>query len=81
MNILRTPGHAEIKGNEIAETLAKEASKETEVTQYADNIYTKLDIKRAAGNNVLKKWQHRWGNGESGKHYYRFHNNIKVTYH
>ena len=26
----------------------------------------------------MKKWQHRWENGESGRHYYRFHNNIKI---
>ena len=69
-----TSGHAEIKGNEIADILAKEASTKAEITymQFSDNIYTKLDIKRADMNNLLKKWQHNWENGVSVKHYHDY---------
>ena len=41
-------------------------------------LHIQLDIKRAARNNVLKKWQHRWENDESCRHCYRFQNNIKI---
>ena len=73
-----TPGHAEVKGNEIADKLAKEAAKEAEILDIADShiTVTKQDIKTAARMMVMKKWQHRWDMSEHGRYYYHFHEKI-----
>ncbi|VDI25109.1 Hypothetical predicted protein, partial [Mytilus galloprovincialis] len=61
-----TPGHADVRGNEIADKLAKEAAKEANQIQKEAHItVTKQDIKTAARILVNKKWQHRWDNTAS----------------
>jgi hypothetical protein len=52
-----TPGHASIKGNEIADQLAKEAAKEAEALEVNTQVFTKQDIRKAARDAVTKKWQ------------------------
>jgi hypothetical protein len=69
-----TPGHASIKGNEIADQLAKEAAREAEALEVSTQVFTKQDIRKAA---VTKKWQVRWDSSNSGRHYYRFHKVVK----
>ena len=68
-----TPGHASIKGNEIADQLAKEA----EALEVNTQVFTKQDIWKAARDVVTKKWQVRWDSSNSGRHYYRFHKVLK----
>ena len=68
-----TPGHASIKGNEIADQLAKEA----ETLELNTQVFTKQDIRKAARDVVMKKWQVRWDSSNSGRHYYRFHKVVK----
>jgi hypothetical protein len=72
-----TPGHATIKGNEIADQLAKEAAKEAETLEVNTQVFTKQDIRKAARDIVTKKWQVRWDSSNSGRHYYRFHKVLK----
>ena len=72
-----TPGHASIKGKEIADQLAKEAAKEAEELEVNTQVFTKQDIRKAARDAVTKKWQVRWDSSNSGRHYYRFHKVIK----
>ncbi|XP_071161036.1 uncharacterized protein [Mytilus edulis] len=72
-----TPGHADVRGNEIADKLAKEAAKEANQIQKEAHItVTKQDIKTAARILVNKKWQHRWVNSDTGRFYYNFHQTV-----
>ncbi|VDI43508.1 Hypothetical predicted protein [Mytilus galloprovincialis] len=72
-----TPGHADVRGNEIADKLAKEAAKEANQIQKEAHItVTKQDIKTAARILVNKKWQHRWDNSDTGRFYYNFHQTV-----
>jgi post-segregation antitoxin (ccd killing protein) len=57
--------HASIKGNEIADQLAKEA----EALELNTQVFTKQDIRKAARDVVTKKWQVRWDSSNSGRHY------------
>jgi hypothetical protein len=68
-----TPRHASIKGNEIADQFAKEA----EALEVNTQVFTKQDIRKAARDAVMKKWQVRWDSSNSGRHYYRFHKEVK----
>jgi ribonuclease HI len=47
-----TPGHASIKGNEIADQLAKEAAKEAEALELNTQVFTKQDIRKTARDVV-----------------------------
>ncbi|CAC5403648.1 unnamed protein product [Mytilus coruscus] len=77
INFEWTPGHADVRGNEIADKLAKEAAKEAnEIEKEAHITVTKQDIKTAARILVNKKWQHRWDNSDTGRLYYNFHHNV-----
>ena len=51
----RTPGHAEIAGNEIADTLAKEAAEEAENMPEVDTPLTSIDVKRAVRDSCKIK--------------------------
>jgi ribonuclease HI len=62
-----TPGHASIKGSEIADQLAKEAAKEAEALELNTQVFTKQDIRKAARDVVTKKWQVRWDSSNSGR--------------
>ncbi|VDI29225.1 Hypothetical predicted protein [Mytilus galloprovincialis] len=77
INLNWTPGHANIKGNDEADSLAKEAAKEAETLAVDDIVFTKQDVKKAARNSVTKKWQRRWENSDTGRHYFRFHPEVK----
>jgi len=79
INIHWTPGHADINGNEIADCLAKEAAKEADQlpTTDAHITITKQDIKKAAKDHVMMKWQKRWELSDRGRFYYNYHQNVK----
>ena len=62
-----TPGHASIKGNEIADQFAKEAAKEAEALELNTQVFTKQDIRKAARDVVTKKWQVSWDSSNSGR--------------
>jgi hypothetical protein len=67
-----TPGHAGIKGNDIADRLAKEAAKEAEEmeTEYSLFVTSQSDIRHSARESVRIKWQRRWKIVETGRHLY-----------
>ena len=55
-----TPGHANIPGNKIADTLAKEAAKEVEYMTEHDTVTTMTDIRKGARDYYMKKWKRKW---------------------
>ena len=56
VNISWTPGHANIKGNEEADRLAKEASCEAATMKSDTDVVTMADIKQAAVKLGLSQW-------------------------
>ena len=52
-----SPGHANIRGNEMADRLAKEATKEAEEMTDDIGIASQSDVKSAARESVTIKWQ------------------------
>ena len=52
-----SPGHANIRGNEMADRLAKEATKEAEEMTDDIGIASQSDVKSAARESVNIKWQ------------------------
>ncbi|CAG2243558.1 unnamed protein product [Mytilus edulis] len=52
LNFEWTPGHADIQGNDIADSLAKKGAKEAEKIEEPSEV-TRQDIKRAARESVL----------------------------
>ena len=66
-----TPGHAYIKGNDQADKMAKEAAEEAKEKSESDlpAAVTLCDVKAAAKESGLKKWQERWAKAETGGTY------------
>ena len=57
-----TPGHSDIKENELADRLAKDAAKEM---KDLPPVITMGDIKTAARESGKKKWQDMWEKSET----------------
>ena len=69
-----TPGHADIKGNEKADQMAKEAAQEAKEKTESElpPATTLCDVKIAARNSGCKKWQERWDKAETGRDLFDF---------
>ena len=67
-----TPGHADIKGNEQADRLAKEAAKEAKEKEELPPVISLGDVKEAAKKSGFVKWQEMWDNSEKGRHLFQF---------
>ena len=69
-----TPGHADIKGNDQADKMAKEAAEEAKEKSEAElpAAVTLCDVKAAAKESGLKKWQERWAKAETGRDLFEF---------
>ena len=69
MEISWTPGHADIKGNEEADRMAKAAAEEAKEKSESElpAAPTLSDVK--AG---FKKWQERWAKAETGRDLFEF---------
>ena len=65
-----TPGHAEIRGNEEADRLAKEASKEAESMSDENKCISLAEFKQAAKAHGLSMWQRQWDVSEKGRFLY-----------
>ena len=65
-----TPGHADIQGNEFADRLAKEAAKEAQDLDQNTSVLTNQDIKKAARDSIMDKWQDKWNISKTGREYY-----------
>ena len=67
-----TPGHSDIKGNEYADKLAKEAADEAKERIDLPPVITMGDVKTAARESGRKKWQDMWEKSEKGRHLFNF---------
>ena len=72
VDISWTPGHANIKGNEEADRLAKEASLEAAAMKSDTEVVTMADIKQAAVKMGLSQWQRQWESSETGRTLFRY---------
>ena len=63
-----TPGHANIKGNEHADRLAKEAAKEAKEKESLPPVISLGDVKEAAKKSGYVKWQEMWEKSDKGRH-------------
>ena len=61
-----TPGHSDIKGNEYADKLAKETADEAKERIDLPPVITMGDIKTAARESGMKKWQDLLEKSEKG---------------
>ena len=66
-----TPGHSDIKGNDLADKLAKEAAEEAKEKKDLPPVITMGDVKTAARESGRKKWQDMWEKAEAGRHLLR----------
>ena len=67
-----TPGHADIRGNCIADELAKVAAEEAKNYPEDSQILTCADFKKYAKLSCHMKWQRCWEVSDSGRHLYNF---------
>ena len=61
---------AEIQGNEEADRLAKEASKEAESMTEEDRTVSQAEFRQAAKAHSLTAWQKQWDVSEKGRFLY-----------
>ena len=67
-----TPGDPDIKGNEYADKLAKEAADEAKERIDLPPVITMGDIKTAARESGRKKWQDMLEKSEKGRHLFNY---------
>lgn len=79
VDIKWTPGHADIKGNNIADELAKEAALEAEKFPEDSQEITAGDFKNLARVSCGMKWQRRWDASETGRHLYDFRPQVSLS--
>ena len=60
-----TPGHSDIKENELADRLAKDLVEEAKEIKDLPPVITMGDIKTAARESGKKKWQDMWEKSET----------------
>ena len=72
VDISWTPGHANIKGNEETNRLAKEASLEATAMKSDTEVVTMAFIKQAAVILGLSQWQRQWESSEMGRILFRY---------
>ena len=67
-----TPGHADIRGNCIADVLAKEAAGEAKLIPEDSQILTGIDFKKFARVSCCMKWQRFWDASDTGRTLYAY---------
>ena len=72
VSIKWTPGHADFRGNCIADELAKVAAEEAKNYPEDNQILTCADFKKYAKLSCHIKWQRCWEVSDSGRHLYNF---------
>ena len=70
VSIKWTPGHANIRGNCIADELAKKAAEEAKLIPEDSQILTGADFKKCARVSCCMKWQRSWDASDTGRTLY-----------
>lgn len=63
------PGHEGVKGNELADELAKQAT-EVELDETITNKMTKCRLRRGLIKETITEWQKQWDISKDGRHTY-----------
>ena len=81
VDISWTPGHADIKGNEQADKMAKEVAEEAKEKSESElpPSTTLSDIKTAAKESSMKKWHERWVKAETGSDLFEYRPRVNNT--
>ena len=72
VNIKWTPGHADIRGNCIADELAKVAAEEAKLFPEDSQVLTGADFKKFARVSCCMKWQRSWDVSDTGRTLYNY---------
>ena len=72
VSIKWTPGHADIRGNCIADELAKEAAEEAKLIPEDSQILTGADFKKFARVSCCMKWQRSRDVSDTGRTLYDY---------
>ena len=81
VKIFWTAGHVNLKGNELADTLAKEAAWLVENVDNAESIKSYIsisEIKNHLRKSLVKRWQKRWSTGKDARHTHNLIPLVKV---
>ena len=74
-----TPGHIELKGNEEADKLVKEAANEAESMADEGACISQSELKQAAKIHGLTVWQRHWDISERGRFLYDLKPYVNLT--
>ena len=78
VSIKWTPGHADIRGNCIADELAKEAAEEAKLIPEDSQILTAADFKKFARVSYCMKWQRSWDASDTGRTLYDYNPTVSL---
>ena len=73
-----SPEHANIQGNEITDSLAKETAKEAKEMTDDAGIATQTVVISAARESVETRWQRRWEVPEKGRNLFMYRLTAKL---
>ena len=74
-----SPGHANIKGNELADQQEKKAAQEAKDARGLQAVSSFGDVKMAAKESGNIKWQSRWETSDGDRNLYTFRPNMGHT--
>ena len=74
-----TPGHASIKGNDLADALAKDAAEQAKHLGDSCIMVTSQDVTKASQDLIVSKWQMRWDHSSRGRHLHTLRNKVSLT--
>ena len=72
-----SPGHADIKGSEYTDKLAKEAVQEAKDSEQLPAVISLGDKQLQLRNQERKKWQDMWDKSDTGRNLYRFRQKVE----
>ncbi len=67
VTLMWVPAHRGVKGNEISDSLAKEAIRQENTM---DILFSKTEIKTIIKSKIISKWQDKWNKGSTSRHLY-----------
>jgi ribonuclease HI len=79
VNIYWTAGHISLEGNELADTLAKQAAVEAEKNESTCGKYIPVsEAKKCIKNSCETRWQKRWSRGKDSRYTHTLLPKVKI---